>query len=101
MDHLSINDSNALSPSTHTSHLSSSSRVPLAEIPNSLINHVHAKRTWKRLTRLEVGLEVVMSNVVGEKRNAGRLASQTKLPKKRRVSQGGATKNKILAEAGY
>ena len=36
----------------------------------------------------------------GEKRSAGS-TTQTELPKKRRISQGGVTKNKILAKAGY
>ena len=42
-----------------------------------------------------------MSKAMGEKRKQGSTASQTKLPKKRRVSQGDATKNKILTEASY
>ena len=101
MDSLSINESCVPSPTACAPHFSSLLRVPLSELPISLNNHVHVEGTWKRLTRVEVGSNVVMSNVVGEKRNAGRSASPTELPKKRRVSQGGATKNKILAEAGY
>ena len=42
-----------------------------------------------------------MSKAMEEKRKQGSTASQTKLPKKRRVSQGDATKNKILVEASY
>ena len=101
MDSLYINESCEPNPITCAPYFSSLLRVPLLELPISLNNHVHVEGTWKRLTRVEVGSNVVMSNVVGEKRNAGRSASPTEFPKKRRVSQGGATKNKILAEAGY
>ena len=59
--------------------LSLSPRVHGAEIPNPFVSHGHAEGTWKRITR--VGL-----------------AADSSQPKKRRVYQGGATKNKILAE---
>ena len=41
-----------------------------------------------------------MAKIVGEKRSAGNTTNQTKLPKKKKGFPGGATKNKILAEAG-
>lgn len=53
------------------------------------------------LKRLGKGLLEGMSEAVGGKRSVGRETNQTELPKKRRVSQGGAIKNKILAKAGY
>lgn len=99
IEFLSINDS--CEPSHTTCAPQIPSPPPLSELPASLNKHVHAKGTWKRITRIEVGLDVVMSEAVAEKRNAGNTASQTESPKKRRVSQGGATKNTILAEAGY
>ena len=43
--------------------------------------------------------DIGMYEVVGGKRSGDREINQTELQKKRRVSQGGATKNKILAEA--
>ena len=49
------------------------------------------------LKRKSLGL----SRVTGEKRSAGNITNQTELPKKRRVSKDGATKNKILAEVVY
>ena len=60
-----------------------------------------AEGTWKRYMREGVGLDVGMAEVLGEKRSAGNITNQTKLPKNRRVSKDGATKNKILAEAVY
>ena len=95
-----INDSNVLSPFAHTAHLSASSRAPLADISNSFVNHMHVAGTWKRLHRSGVISEVDMTEAVGEKRSARSIATQAELPKKRRVSQGGRTKNQILAEAG-
>ena len=41
-----------------------------------------------------------MSEAVGGKRSIGSETNQTELPRKRRVSQGGVTKNKILAKVG-
>ena len=48
-----------------------------------------------------VGLDVGMAEVLGEKRSVGSITNQTELPKIRRVSKDGATKNKILAEPVY
>ena len=45
--------------------------------------------------------DVGMAEVLGEKRSAGNITNQTELPRKRKVSKDGATKNKILAEAVY
>ena len=92
---------NMLDPAVHATQLSPSTRMPLAEIPSSLVNHVHAEGTWKRFTRTGVASDVGMAKIVGEKRSAENTTNQTELPKKRRVYHGGATKNKILAEAGY
>ena len=62
---------------------------------------MHAEGTWKRFTRIGVASDVGMAEILGEKRSTEITINQTELPKKRRVSQGGATENKILAEAGY
>lgn len=86
MEFLSINDSCEPSHTAHAPHIPSSPRVPLLELPTSLNKHVHAEGTWKRITRTGVGLDVVIPEAVGEKRNARSTASQTELPKKRRVS---------------
>ena len=93
---------NVLCPAVHAAHLSPSTRMPLAEIQSSLVNHVHAEGTWKRFTRIGVASDVGMAEILGEKRrSAENTINQIELPKKRRVSQEDATKNKILAEAGY
>ena len=98
--HPRINEANVSCTSTYAAHLSLSPRVPLAEIPSSLVNHRYAEGTWKRITRVGVAFDAGMSEAVGGKRSIGSETNQTELPKKRRVSQGDATKNKILAEAG-
>ena len=97
--HPRINEANLSCTSTYAAHLSLSLRVPLAEIPSSLVNHGYAEGTWKRITRVGVAFNAGMSEAVGGKRSIGSETNQTELPKKRRVSQGDATKNKILAEA--
>ena len=61
---------------------------------------MHVAGTWKRLHRSGVISEVDMAKAVGEKGSARSITTQAKLPKKRRVSRGGGTKNEILAEAG-
>ena len=75
-------------------------RVPLAEIPCSLVKHGYTEGVWKRIKRMGATEDIGMYEAVGEKRNGDWEINQTELPKKRRVSQGGATKKKILAEAG-
>ena len=82
-------------------HLSFSTRVPLAEIPNSFVSHGSVEGTWKRITSVGFVADACMSEAVGGKRSLGNDSNQTVLPKKkRRVSQGGTIKNKILIEAG-
>ena len=100
MGHPRIIEANVSCTSTYAAHLSLSARVPLAEIPSSLVNHGYAEGTWKRITRVGVAFNAGMSEAVGGKRSIGSETNQTELPKKRRVSQGDATKNKISAEAG-
>ena len=68
VDHPSINESNVPSPLAHVALLSASSRVPLAEIPSFLVNHVHVEGTWKRLTRIGVVSDVGTSEAVGGKK---------------------------------
>ena len=97
----SINEPNMPSLSGHAAHLSLPPHMPLAEMPSSFINHVKIESTWKRYMREGVCSDVGMVEVLGEKRSASNITNQTKLPKKRRVSKDGETKNKILVEAVY
>ena len=91
----------ALLPCTQSrpAHLSFSPRLPLADIPNSLVSHGSVEGTWKRIPRIGLVADACMSEAVGGKRRLGSDSNQTELPKKRRVLQGGVTKNKILTEA--
>ena len=93
--------SNVLGSTVHAAHLSPSTSMPQSESPSSLVNHMHDEGTWKRLTRIGVASDVSMAEIVEGKRKAENTNNHFELPKKRRVSQGGATKNKILAEVGY
>ena len=80
--------------------MSSAPRVPLAEIPCSFVKHGFTEGVWKRIKRVGAIEDIGMYKAVGGKRSGDREINQTELQKKRRVSQGGATKNKILAEVG-
>ena len=62
---------------------------------------MHAEGSWKRIIRTEIGTDTIMTEAVGEKRLAGETECLPKLPKKRKVSQVGTTKKKILAAAGF
>ena len=46
-------------------HLSFSPRVPLADIPNSLVSHGSVEGTWKRITRIGLVADACMSEAVG------------------------------------
>ena len=59
---------NVLGPAVHAAQLSPSTHMPLAEIPSSLVNHVHAQGTWKRFTRIGVVSDVGMAETVGGKK---------------------------------
>ena len=83
---------NVLGLAVHAAQLSPSTHMPLAKIPSSLVNHMHPEGTWKRFTRIGVTTDVSMAEIVGGKRSAENTTNQSELPKKRRVSQGGATK---------
>ena len=75
-------------------------RAPLAVISNNQNRLVHAEGLWKRVARTEIGIDIVMVEVVGEKRVARETEGVLELPKKRKVSQAGKTKKQILAKAG-
>ena len=75
---------NVLCPTVHATQLSPSTHMPLAEIPSSLVHHMHAEGTWKRLTRIRVASNVGMVETVGEKRCVENTPNQIELPKKRR-----------------
>ena len=83
---------NVLGPAVHAAQLSLSTRMPLAEIPSSLVNHMHAEGNWKRFTRIGVASDVSMAETVGVKRSAENTTNHSELPKKRRVSQGRCNK---------
>ena len=87
-------------PPIHANNLSSAPRVPLTELPCSFVKHEYTKGVWKRLNRVGVTKDIGMYEAVRGKRSGDRESNQIELPKRRKVSYGGATKNKILAEAG-
>ena len=95
-----INEACMPCPPIHANNLSSAPRVPLAELPCSLVKHEYTEGVWKRINRVGATGDIGMYEAVGGKRSGDRKTNQTELPKKRKVSQGGAAKNKILAEAG-
>ena len=99
-DQHTINEASMPCLPSHATNMSSAPKVPLVEIPCSLVKHGYTEGVWKRIKRMGATEDIGMYEAVGGKRNGDWEINQTELPKKRRVSQGGATKNKILAEAG-
>ena len=75
-------------------------RAPLGVISNLQNRSMHAEGTWKRMIRTETETDTIMTDTVGEKRLAGETDCLPELPKRRKVSQAGTTKKKILAAAG-
>ena len=55
--------------------------------------------TWKRLNKTETGTDVVMEDIVGDKRRGDGKDEQSELLKKRKVSQVGRKNKLILVEA--
>ena len=99
-DQHTINEASMPCLPSHATNMSSAPKVPLVEIPCSLVKHGYTEGVWKRIKKVGATEDIGMYEAVGGKRNGDWEINQTELPKKRRVSQGGATKNKILAEAG-
>ena len=88
----SIQDSNEVYSQAHAQLNPSLPRAPLAVISDNQNKPVHAKGSWKRIVRTEIGTDTVMTEAVGEKRLAGETECLLELPKKRKVSQVGTTK---------
>ena len=76
------------------------SRAPLSVIDENTVQKIERGATWKRLNKTEVGIDVVMEDIVGEKRRGDGKDDQSELLKKRKVSQVGKKNKSILAEAG-
>ena len=63
--------------------------------------------TWKRISRSDIGIDIVMEEAMGEKRSARSTEIQSKLQekrkgkKKKKVSQVGNKSKQILVEAGF
>lgn len=88
----SINEPNMPNLLGHAARLSLPLRMPLAELPSSVINHVKAEGTWKMYMREGVCSDVGMAEVLGEKRSAGNITNQTELPKKKKGFKGWCNK---------
>ena len=69
-------------------------------IDENTVQKIERVATWKRLNRTEMGTNVDMEDIVGEKRRGDSKDDQSELLKKRKVSQGGKKNKLILAEAG-
>ena len=53
-----------------------------------------------RLSRIGMETDIEMEDILGEKRRVGSSEDQSKLPTKRRVSQGGKKNKLIVAKVG-
>ncbi|KAK9999213.1 hypothetical protein SO802_018816 [Lithocarpus litseifolius] len=65
------------------------SRAPLSVIEENTMQKIERGVTWKRINRTEMGTDVVMEDIVGEKRRGESKDDQSELLKKRKVSQVG------------
>ena len=83
-----INEASMPCPPSHVTNLSSAPRVPLAELPCSLVKHEYTEGVWKRINRVGATRDIGMYEAVGGKRSGDRKTNQTELPKKRKVSKG-------------
>ena len=72
----------------------------MSVIDENTVQKIERVATWKRLNRTEMGTDVDMEDIVGEKRRGDSKDDQSELLKKRKVSQGGKKNKLILAEAG-
>ena len=75
---------NVLGLAVHAAQLSPSTRMPIAKIPRSLVNHMHPEGTWKRFTRIGVTTDVSMAEIVGGKSSTENTTNQSELPKKKK-----------------
>ena len=85
-DQHTINEACMPCSPSHATNMSSAPRVPLAEIPCSLVKHGYTEGVWKRIKRVGATEDIGMYEAVGGKRNGDWEINQTELPKKRRVS---------------
>lgn len=60
--------------------------VPLSVIDENTIQTTKRGATWKRLSRTDMGTDIVMEDLVGEKRRGNSKEDQSELLKKRKVS---------------
>ena len=97
----SIKDSKELHVEARAPLNTSLPRATQAMTSNLQTRPVHVEGSWKRVVRTEIGTDTVMTEAVGEKRVDEETESLLELPKKRKVSQAGTTKKKILAEAEF
>ena len=61
-------------------------RAPLLVIDENTVQKIERVATWKRLNRTEMGTNVDMEDIVGEKRRGDSKDGQSELLKKRKVS---------------
>ena len=90
LESLSLTDDQSVY--TQTSHaqqplsLSPVTRAPLSVIDENTVKKIERVATWKRLNRIEMGTNVDMEDIVGEKRRGDSKDGQSELLKKRKVS---------------
>ena len=71
----------------------------MSVIDENTVQKIERVATWKRLNRTEMGTDVDMEDIVGEKRRGDSKDDQSELLKKKKVSQVGRKNKLILVEA--
>ena len=80
LESLSINDSPTLFTQQACAYYPSATpRIPPSVLPATLSKLVTNEGTWKRISRSNIGTNIVMEEAVGEKGSAGGTESQSEL----------------------
>ena len=85
MESLSINDSpTLLTQQTRAYYPFATPRIPPSVLPTTLSMPMTNEGTWKRISRSDIGIDIVMEEAMGEKRSARSTEIQSKLQEKRK-----------------
>ena len=87
-DQHTINEASMPCLPSHATNMSSAPKVPLVEIPCSLVKHGYTEGVWKRIKRMGATEDIGMYEAVGGKRNGDWEINQTELPKKEGFHRG-------------
>ena len=102
MESLSINDSPTLfTQQARAYYPSATPRIPPSVLLATLSKLVTNEGTWKRISRSNIGTDIVMEEAVGEKEVQEVQRANLSYRKEKKVSQVGNKSKQIFAKAGF